>query len=307
LNVNSVERTLQELHAVLTRVGTQELHLLADGSVWWVGSEGLRPIEHQCTYSLRNRLASFIADQAGVEIHAMAPILSVMVTVFGEPWRVTAFHPPVTKEMTLTLRRLSKSPIPLSHYVETGRLSVGGAERLLEALAGGERILVFGANRSGKTTFATALLQHYLDLHPNTSLTVIEDTPEIRLRSGCVRTLTTAPYASVDFAALVTAALRTGASRIVLGEIRDSAATGALLNAYRSGHGGLTTFHAGDARQALFRLRDLAGYDRLAPIAAALPIFVHMVETYVEAIHHVTERQDGDASIATLYDRKENP
>lgn len=303
--MNSVERTLQDLHAVLSRVGTQELHLLADGSVWWVGAEGLMRIEYLCSSSLRNRLASFIADQSGSEIHALSPILSVMVTLFGEPWRVTAFHPPISKETTLTLRRLSKSPLPLTHYIETGRLAIGGAERLLEALAGGERILVFGANRSGKTTFATALLQRYLDLHPNTSLTVIEDTPEIRLKSGCVRTLTTATYASVDFATLVTAALRTGASRIVLGEIRDSAATGALLNAYRSGHGGLTTFHAGDPRQALFRLRDLASYDRLAPIAAALPIFVHMVETYVEAIYGVAETENGDAEITTLYDRKE--
>jgi Flp pilus assembly CpaF family ATPase len=216
----------------------------------------------------------------------MAPL-----PLFDHPWRVTAFVPPVSPEIAVTFRRLQSGPIPLSSWIESGRLDAGAAELLLSALRRRRGLLLHGQQRSGKTTLATSLLHALLDEEPLTPVTVIEDTPEILLPPG-----TSVFYLRVtaerDLGQLVTASLRSGAEIVLLGEVRDGAAARALLNALHSGHGGLTTFHAATAADALYRLKLLAEVSALSSVASALPLSVSLEETRVGSITELTVRAD---------------
>ncbi len=287
-----IEGLLEPLLPWLESAELQELRITGDGSVFVYGA-GSQRAEMAFGEADRDRLTRLVAAYFGSEIHAEAPDLSVApLPVFGGIYRVTAFVPPLTPRIAVTLRRLQTGPIPLSSWIETGRLGGEGAELLLEALGKRRGVLLHGQQRSGKTTLATSLLHAYLDAEPLVPVTVIEDTPEILLPAGRSVFYLQAT-AERGLAHLVTAALRSGAQIVLLGEVRDDGAARALLNALHSGHGGVTTFHAPSPSDALYRLKLLTGLSSLGSVASALPLCVSLAETRVRSITEVTTADDG--------------
>lgn len=286
-----IESLCRPLERLLSQESLQELRVTGDGSVFVYGAR-VAKTNTVLQKTFRDRLVRLVAAYFGAEIHAQAPDLSMApLPLFGSLWRVTAFVPPVSPEIAVTFRRLQSGPIPLSSWIGSGRLGAEGARLLLAALRSRRGLLLHGQQRSGKTTLATSLLQALLDEEPLTPVTVIEDTPEILLPPG-----TSVFYLRVtaerDLGQLVTASLRSGAEVVLLGEVRDGAAARALLNALHSGHGGLTTFHAATAADALYRLKLLAGVSGLSSVATALPLSVSLEETRVRSITELTTQAD---------------
>ena len=126
---------------------------------------------------------------------------------------------------------------------------------LRQAVTRRRTILVSGGTSSGKTTFLNALLA---EVPKHERIILVEDTPEIRLRSesglGLVAVKGDTGEARVATEDLLQAALRLRPDRIVLGELRGREAV-SFLRAINTGHpGSFSTIHANSCRGALEQL-----------------------------------------------------
>lgn len=126
---------------------------------------------------------------------------------------------------------------------------------LRQAVRDRRTILVSGGTSTGKTTFLNALLA---EVPAHERVILVEDTPEIRLRSanglGLVAVKGETGEARITTEDLLQAALRLRPDRIVLGEIRGREAV-SFLRAINTGHpGSFTTIHANSPDGALEQL-----------------------------------------------------
>lgn len=160
------------------------------------------------------------------------------------------------------------------------------------AVAAGLNILLLGRTGVGKTAFLSMLGGL---IPPERRVLVLEDTRELKLRSGskpqnCVY-ITSVPERleggiSVPMSQLVIAALRQRPDHLVLGEARGPEMWD-LLNAMQTGHGGnLTSVHAVSARQLVERIQFMVSLPpvgvRLTPVEAGklAATSFHVVVTY---------------------------
>jgi type IV secretion system protein VirB11 len=168
---------------------------------------------------------------------------------------------------------------------------------LRHAVRGRKTILVSGGTSTGKTTFLNALLA---EVPAHERVILVEDTPEIRLRSACGLGLVAVKgelgEARVTTDDLLQAALRLRPDRIVLGEIRGREAV-SFLRAINTGHpGSFTTIHANSPDGALEQLAlmvmqaglGLGRADTLAYARSMIDIVVQL------------ERADGRRRIAAI-------
>lgn len=202
------------------------------------------------------KLAAVLASSIGEVITEEKPALSAEMALPEGEVRAQIFRPPLTKRgHALILRKLASRLYPLegTHdaYLESGRLTRPQLEAITTALTQPKNVLVVGGMASGKTTFANALLAEIPRLAPRARLVILQDTRELQCFAPNHLGLRTTE--SFPLERLTKETLRTGADRIVVGEIRDQAAL-YLLDAWLTHRGGLATFHADDALTALRRL-----------------------------------------------------
>jgi pilus assembly protein CpaF len=150
--------------------------------------------------------------------------------------------------------------------ISYGTLSRPAAEFLDACVRGRRNVLVSGGTGSGKTTILN-VLSSFVPIDER--IVTIEDAAELQLNQDHVVRLESRPANSegrgtVTTRDLVRNALRMRPDRIVVGEVRDSAALD-MLQAMNTGHdGSLTTLHANTPRDALSRLETMvlmAGMD----------------------------------------------
>jgi type IV secretion system protein VirB11 len=187
--------------------------------------------------------------------------------------RFQAWIPPVSENPTFCIRKKAKKIFSLDNYVEQGWLSAQQRDLLKQAIQERRNILVAGGTGSGKTTFTNALL-HELT-HSDERILVLEDLPELQLHAKDVVTLRTT--STVSMRDLVKSCLRMRPDRIIIGEVRDSAALD-LLKAWNTGHpGGICTLHANRADSVISRLADLM-------MEAVPQVPSHLIEEAVDVI-----------------------
>ena len=122
--------------------------------------------------------------------------------------------------------------------------------------SGQATILIAGEVGTGKTTLVRALASK---IKEDEAVLIIEDTHEIVLQRQFTRTLLTRE-ANTEGAGRISPslAIRTGMrmamNRIILGEMRDAETAEAFVDVCASGHSGMSTIHARNARDALLRL-----------------------------------------------------
>src|SRR5258705_8633469 len=139
-------------------------------------------------------------------------------------------------------------------------------------------ILISGGTGSGKTTLLN-VLSHSIS-HAE-RLVTIEDAAELQLQQPHVARLETRPpnlegKGEIRQRELVKNALRMRPDRIILGECRAEEAFD-LLQAMNTGHeGSLTTIHANNPREAIFRLEQLVGM-------AGLPMTIPSIRGQIAA------------------------
>lgn len=236
-----------------------ELYVNPQDGVVRVESRCLGKMDSSCKLP-RERVEMFlnaVAASHGARIDAEHPsIQAELPQARFRGARLQGFVAPVTQGPCFTIRKPPAVVYPLDNYVEQGRLMPAWRLALGQAVRDRESVLVVGGTNTGKTTLANALLREIASARPADRVVILEDTVELQCAAPDHLALRTS--GDVTLRDLVKQALRTNPTRIVVGEVRDSAALD-LLDAWATGHpGGVATLHATTVSGALLRLDRLA-------------------------------------------------
>jgi len=122
-------------------------------------------------------------------------------------------------------------------------------------------IMVAGETGTGKTTLIKCLATQF---GPDESIIAVEDTPELNFQHPYFRSLVSRPpnaegVGEVTLQEHIKTTLRMTPTRVLLGEMRSPFAAEAFLESAQTGHVGMSTVHARNARETLVRLESLLG------------------------------------------------
>jgi pilus assembly protein CpaF len=226
-----------------------------------------------------------IVGLAGREVNQANPRVDARLP---DGSRVNVLLPPIALcGPTVTIRKFSKDPMTIEKLIEYGSITQQIADKLELLIKARYNIFICGGTGSGKTTFLNAL-SNYI---PKTErIITIEDSAELQIKGidNLVRLETrnanSAGAGKVSIQDLIKDSLRMRPDRIVVGEVRDSAALD-MLQAMNTGHdGSLSTGHANSTKDMLSRLETMvlqgaAGLPREAiqqQIASAVDIIIHL-------------------------------
>ena len=167
--------------------------------------------------------------------------------------------------------------------MDSGSITLEAVGIIESAVLGRKNIVVVGGTSSGKTTFVNAVIEAISRLTPSHRLIILEDTAELQSQSPNTVFLRTSVLANVDMRTLAKVSMRYAPKRILVGEVRDAAAL-EMLKLWNTGHpGGISTFHADSAEEALPRLEELVEEAGLGPkqklIGRAVDLAVYMEKT----------------------------
>ena len=250
----------------LDRDDVTEIIVNRPGELWIEasGGGGLERIE-LATIDDRHigRLAEQIARVSHQGINRQEPLLAATLP---DGARVQFVAPSATRDhWAMAIRRHRLVDLPLSDY-DQGALTAAPVppapdpvtqpiDFLRHAVRTRRTIMVSGGTSTGKTTFLNSLLG---EVPAHERIILVEDTPELRLRSangvGLVAVKGDTGEARVTIEDLLQASLRLRPDRIVLGELRGREAI-SFLRAINTGHpGSLTSIHANSPSGALEQL-----------------------------------------------------
>ena len=291
-----LEAYLAPLRPWLVREDVTEIVINRPGEIWIETIGG--GLMERCPLPEVNdqhvgRLAEQIARVSHQGISRQDPLLAATLP---DGARVQFVAPSATRDhWAMAIRRHRLVDLPLSAYDE-GSLEPDEVDIppdplsrpiafVQNAVRTRQTILISGGTSSGKTTFLNSLLR---EVPEEERIILVEDTPEIRLRSsngvGLVAVKGDTGEARVTVEDLLQAALRLRPDRIVLGELRGGEAV-SFLRAINTGHpGSLTTIHANSPEGALEQLALMVmqaglGLSRLDTIAYAkmmIDVIVHL-------------------------------
>jgi len=180
----------------------------------------------------------------------------------------------------------------LAELVVRGTIGAAAAAFLAACVRARRTIVIAGAPGSGKTTLLSCCAA---ELDPALRVVVAEEVFEVDIPLANVASMQTRAARpdrpAVDLRRLVAGFLRMAPDVAIVGEVRDREALPLLLT-LSSGVAGLTTIHAGSARQALTRLRFVA---QLADAASDLPISAlnTLVSEAVDVVVHAERGPSG--------------
>jgi pilus assembly protein CpaF len=205
-----------------------------------------------------------IVSRVGRRIDEASPMVDARLP---DGSRVNAVLPPIALDgCSLTIRKFSKEPFTVKDLVTIGTLSRAAAEVLECCVQGRLNILISGGTGSGKTTTLNVMSSFIPD---DERIITVEDAAELQLAQPHVLRMESRPsnvegQGQVTIRDLVRNSLRMRPDRIIVGEVRDSAALD-MLQAMNTGHdGSLSTVHANTPRDALSRIETMvlmAGMD----------------------------------------------
>lgn len=264
-----------ECLAALNDPKTVEIMLNADGKLW---QERLgEPMK--CIGSMRvaqaQAIIETVAGYHGKEVTRQKPILEGELPLDGS--RFAGQLPPVVPAPTFAIRKKAVAIFTLDQYVDSGAMTAGQRDVLIEAVRAHRNILVIGGTGSGKTTLVNAIINQMVVNDPTERVFIIEDTGEIQ----CSAANYVQYHTSIDVSmtALLKTTLRMRPDRILVGEVRGPEALD-LLMAWNTGHeGGAATLHANNAKSGLNRLAMLISMhpDAPKPIEPLIGEAVHVV------------------------------
>lgn len=231
--------------------------------------------------------------------------------------RINVVLPPVALDgAVMTIRKFPKEFFTMDKLIAMDSITREAAEFLKVLVRAKYNIFISGGTGSGKTTFLN-VLSNYI---PETERVItIEDSAELQIKGvpNLVRLETRNANVegnnAVSMSQLIKTALRMRPDRIIVGEVRDSAAMD-MANSMLTGHdGSISTGHGNSAREMMLRLETmiLMGYDMPVMairqhIAAAIDIVVHLGRLRdnsrrVLEICEVTGVEDGEIKMQTIF------
>lgn len=233
-----------------------EIMLNPDGKIW-IEKYGQ---EQQCVGELPVAqsllLLSMTASLLNLVVNDRNPVVEGSFPLDGSRFE-GVFPPIVGPGASFSLRKKASKIITLPEYLQQGVITNDVIPIIKDAILTRKNIVVVGGTSSGKTTFVNGII-HYLDrLCPSDRLVILEDTAELQCAAKNKVFFTTADLAKIGMRELTKVCMRYAPKRILVGEVRDSSAL-ELLKLWNTGHpGGIGTFHADSASDALERLEEL--------------------------------------------------
>jgi archaeal flagellar protein FlaI len=198
-----------------------------------------------------------LVHMSGKHVSTAFPIVDA--TLPGRHRLAATFRREVSPEgSTMTIRKFRQDPITIVDLINSGVLDYAAAAYSWILLENRATAIVVGATASGKTTFLNALLSM---VNPNSKIVTIEEVQEINIHhtnwaplvSRLSYGISEDRMGEISLFHLVKTAMRMRPDIIVVGEVRGEEAY-ALFQAISTGHGGLSTLHAEDAKSAIQRL-----------------------------------------------------
>ena len=202
--------------------------------------------------------------------------------------RVKALHPviaPPGRNPAVNIRLFEQEPVRPDWILQKEMASAEILDFLSEEIQSGEKILITGGTRTGKTTLLSALCNY---LPEGWRIVKIEEPQEIWIDRPTVQTLEARPAAvgtevkPYTLADGVDDALRLSPDYLIVGEVRDGRAALALFRALMTGHSGSCTFHADTPQEALERLATVMGADAGVGRADAMGMIGSAIDLIVQ-------------------------
>ncbi len=259
-----------------------EIMLNPDGRLW-IERYGQ---EQECTGELPlaqgKLILSLTASALNITVDALHPVVEGSFPLDGSRFEGT-FPPLVGPGASFSLRKKAKRVITFAEYLEKGVIGPEVPGIIREAILDRKNIVVVGGTSSGKTTFVNAIIHELDELCPHDRLLILEDTAELQSRAPNSVFFLTSELAGMGMRQLAKVSMRYAPRRILVGEVRDAAAL-ELLKLWNTGHpGGIGTFHADSAEEALERLEELVEEAGVGPkqklIGRAVDLIIHMEKT----------------------------
>ncbi|MDL2209993.1 P-type conjugative transfer ATPase TrbB [Desulfovibrio sp. OttesenSCG-928-O18] len=259
-----------------------EIMLNPDGSLW-IEKYGQ---DHEpigvISVAQSRLILSQVASGLNLTVNEKSPIVEGEFPLDGSRFEGT-FPPIVGPGPSFSLRKKASRVFTLEEYMLSGSITPGAVSLIEDAVLHRANIVVVGGTSSGKTTFVNAVIDAVSRLTPTHRLIILEDTAELQSKSPNTVFLRTSVLAEVDMRKLAKVSMRYAPKRILVGEVRDAAAL-EMLKLWNTGHpGGISTFHADSAEEALERLEELVEEAGLGPkqklIGRAVDLAVYMEKT----------------------------
>lgn len=200
-----------------------------------------------------------------------------------------------------SIRRHKEDYIGPQQMVNWGTASPEMMTFLGNLLYKGCSILVIGGTSSGKTTALGALSGFF---RPDHRVLVLEDSLELKLAPNkliaapmeCLVPRPDQPNSGVTMRDLVKASLRQRPNAIVVGEVRDGSCYD-LCQALNTGHYGMSTIHANNEADAIYRLMSLVSQGGLMGGDSTLPLIAASFDVIVRIERFPT---DGSRKIVSI-------
>lgn len=259
-----------------------EIMLNPDGKIW---TEKYGQ-DQQCVGELSipqgKLILSLVASALDLTVDAKNPVVEGSFPLDGSRFEGT-FPPIVGPGASFSMRKKASRIITMEEYLESGVISPEVLPILDDAIVSRKNIVVVGGTSSGKTTFCNGVIHRLDQLCPSDRLLILEDTAELQSAAKNAVFFLTSDLAKIGMRQLTKVAMRYAPTRIFVGEVRDKAAL-ELLKLWNTGHpGGIGTFHADSAVEALERLEELVEEAGVGPkqklIGRAIDLIIYMTKT----------------------------
>ncbi len=254
-------------------------------SVTYIDGEGrLQSLTTPTTAGENAQVISRLLASTDRHLDTASPI--VQARILDDSARLTAVIPPVSDEVSATIRRYSLRRETLGFLVERGSLSPQAAGFLWAIMQATTSVLVSGPPGAGKTSLLSAMLD---GSPPSHCVRCVEEVRELHVPLSPHSSYYEARPAGLDgrgeisLRNLVKLVLAMRPDRIVVGEVRGSEAF-ELTRAANAGAGFCCTVHANSARDALNAIVNaalMAGENVTEPIvrkvfASTIDFVVHL-------------------------------
>jgi len=195
-----------------------------------------------------------VGRRVGRQISILEPLLDAHLSE-GDRVNATLF-PISTAGNTMTIRRFSRDPWTITHFMESKTINPSAAALIWSGIQYELSAIIAGGTASGKTSTLNVLANFF---PPNQRIISIEDTRELQLPKFLhwVPLSTRLPNVegkgAITMEDLLVNSLRMRPDRILVGEVRRRREAETLFEAIHTGHSCYATFHANDARETINR------------------------------------------------------
>ncbi len=221
-----------------------------------------------------DRMVRILAYRGGSTIHRSQPVVDSVILPTGDRAALT-YKGEVSPTSSFTIRKFPKHPWTPTRMMATGMVTPEAMAFLWLAIEAKMPIIIFGEMGSGKTSLANAL---GCLIRPTASIVLVQDVPEMNIPHENLiplserRSHTLGGVGEIGMEALVAHALRRSADYLLVNEVRYAEAK-AFAQYVATGHGGITSFHAGSLNEVFARFKSL-GVDEST--MSSVKIMIHV-------------------------------